>query len=122
MADGMCDWGSETPHARNHIITTLSPPSTVELCDEHYGPGLIPLLGVELGFEPGDFYGRVEKWMTAEAKKAARVLADAQAAAEAEGSEGPPAEGGDEHQGDGLEPNMYAADNPVYAGPGDDAA
>lgn len=88
MADGQCDWG-ETPHPRNHIITTLNPPASVELCDEHYGPGLIPLLAAELGLEPGEFYAQVERIIKREAGKAERALADAQAAEAAEGSQGP---------------------------------
>lgn len=89
MADGTCDWDAERPHARNHIITRLSPPASVELCDEHYGPGMIPLLADELGVEPGPFYAHIERYLKREAAKADRALADAQAAAEAEGSEGP---------------------------------
>lgn len=92
MADGICDWDAERPHARNHIITRLSPPASVELCDEHYGPGLIPLLADELGVEPGPFYAHVEKYLKREAIKADRALADAQAGAAAEGSEGPAGE------------------------------
>lgn len=89
MADGMCDWDTGTPHARNHILTTLSPPATVELCDEHYGPGMIPLVAAELGVDPGDFYGNIERFIARETKKADRALADAQAAEATEGSGGP---------------------------------
>lgn len=89
MADGLCEWDADGPHARNHIITRLSPPATVELCDEHYGPGLIPLLADELGVDPGPFYAHVEKYIKREAAKADRALAEAQAGAAAEGSEGP---------------------------------
>lgn len=119
MADGQCDWG-EIPHARNHILTTLSPPASVELCDEHYGPGLIPLLAAELGLDPGDFYSQVERIIKREAAKADRALADAQAAEAAKGSQGPAPADDDDHQGDGPAPNMYEADNPVYATPGGD--
>lgn len=98
MADGLCDWGEETPHARNHILTTLNPPATVELCDDHYGPGLIPLLAAELGVDPGPFYTNIERYLARESKKADRVLADAQAAEAAQGSQDPAA--GDQDQAD----------------------
>lgn len=106
MADGMCDWDADGPHARNHILTTLDPFSTIELCDEHYGPGMIPLLGAELGVDPNRFYGAVEKFLKAEGKRADKELADAQAAAAAEGSEEPAADGDGEGQGQHHEPVM----------------
>lgn len=87
--DGICDWDAEQPHARNHILTTLSPPASVELCDQHYGPGMIPLLAAELGVEPGPFYAYIEKYLKRETAKADRALADAQAAQATEGSGGP---------------------------------
>lgn len=104
--DGICDWDTGNPHARNHIITTLNPPASVELCDEHYGPGLIPLLAAELGLEPGPFYAHVEKYTKREAAKADRALSDAQAAEAAEGSQGPAA--GDD---DGRQPGPEGNDD-----------
>jgi hypothetical protein len=76
----------------NHLLTTINPPSTVETCDEHYAPSLIPILAAELGLEPGDFYASVERYIAREAKKAERALAEAQAAEAAKGSQGPAAD------------------------------
>ncbi len=84
----------------NHLLTTLNPPSTVSLCDEHYAPGLIPLLAAELGVDPGKFYGSVERFLAREAKEAARAVAGAQAAEAAKGSDGPPSPEAGQHQGD----------------------
>lgn len=84
----------------NHLITTISPPSSVSLCDEHYAPGLIPLLAAELGVDPGDFYTNTERFLDREAKKAERAVADAQAAESAKGSGGPAPAGDDQHQDD----------------------
>lgn len=94
--DGTCDWG-DTPHARNHIITTLQPPSTIELCDQDYAPGLIPLLAANLGVDPQALYTVIEKFLAREARKADKELADVQAAAAAEDSQqDDPTEGGHE--------------------------
>lgn len=73
----------------NHMITTINPPSTISTCGEHYAPSLIPILAAELGVDPGDFYGNVERYLAREAKKADKALADAQAAEAAKGSQGP---------------------------------
>lgn len=84
----------------NHLVTTMDSGATVSLCDEHFPAGLIPLLAAELGVDPGDFYGHVEKYLKAQAKKAERELADAQAAEAAKGSQPPAASpGGDQGQG-----------------------
>lgn len=95
MADGLCDWDEGNPHPRNHILTTLNPPATVELCDDHYGPGMIPLVAAELGLDPGDFYANVERYAKREQAKAERALAKAQAAE---------ADGGGEVQAEDDEP------------------
>jgi len=91
MANGQCDWG-DAPHARNHILTTIDPPGTVELCDDHYGPGLIPILAAELGVEPGPFYENVKRYIDRELAKAAKATVKAQAAeaAAAEDDDGLP--------------------------------
>lgn len=81
-----CEFGDCTS-APNHLLTTIAPPATVSLCDDHYPAGLIPLLAAELGVDPGDFYGHVEKYLARENKKAEKALADAQAAEAAKGSE-----------------------------------
>lgn len=73
----------------NHMITTISPASTISTCDEHYAPALIPLLAAELGVDPGQFYANTERFLDREAKKAERALAEAQAAEAAKGSQGP---------------------------------
>lgn len=111
MADGLCDWGGE-PHTRNHILTTISPPITVELCDDHYGPGLIPLLAAEIGVDPGKFYESVERFLARAAKAAERELADAQAAEQAEGSgSSGPDDGSD---GQVLDENPETGDMVLY--------
>lgn len=69
-----------------HIITDITNGASVSLCAEHYGPGMIPLLGAELGVDPMVFYAGVERILDREAKKAAKAVADAQAAQAAEGS------------------------------------
>lgn len=74
-----------------HIITDITNGASVSLCQEHYGPGMIPLLGAELGVEPMVFYADVERILAREAKKAAKQLADAQAAQAAKDSQ-PPSE------------------------------
>ena len=71
----------------NHMVTTINPASTISTCDDHYAPSLIPLLAAELGLDPGEFYGDVERIIKREAKRAEKALADAQAAEAAEGSQ-----------------------------------
>lgn len=79
MSDSACDF-DEPAHGRNWILTRLSPPVTVELCDEHLAPGMIGLLAADLGVEYGGLYGTIEKFLAREAKKAEKDLAAAQAA------------------------------------------
>lgn len=79
MADGACDLG-DVPHVRTWIITHLSPPVTIELCDEHFPPGLVGLLAADLGVEMPGLYTAIERFIGREAKKAAADLAAAQAA------------------------------------------
>ena len=99
MSDGACDY-DEPAHGRNWILTRLSPPVTVELCDEHLAPGLIGLLAADLGVEFADLYGAIERFLAREAKKADKALADAQAA-EGQAPDGlvPDAPGGDDDPG-----------------------
>lgn len=99
-----CVFGDCTA-AVNHMITTLNPASTISTCDEHYPASLIPLLGAELGVDPGEFYVYVEKYVKRETVKAEKALADAQAAEAAKGSQGTA--------------EQFAAANPA-AGLGDD--
>lgn len=113
-----CEFG-ECRNTVNVLITRLSPASTVSLCDEHYAPGLIPLLAAELGLDPGKFYANVERYMARAAKEADKALATAEAAAG--GPEGTDDPGNDDgHQADdGLpEPNFYPADGPAHADTG----
>lgn len=77
----------------NHLITTLRPPSTVMLCDEHYPAGLIPLLAAELGVDPTGLYAHIEKFLKSEARKADKAVADVQAAEAAKDSGSPGLEG-----------------------------
>jgi len=93
-----CEFG-DCPLGPTHLITTLTNGATVALCDDHYGPGLIPLLASELGVDPGDFYTYVERYLKRQAVKADKDLADAQAAKSAKGSK-VPAESPDGGQAD----------------------
>lgn len=90
--------------APNHLITTINPSATVTLCDEHYAPGLIPLLAAELGVDPGDFYANVERYVNRKAKDAERALADAQAQEAAKGSQGPAPGHGVKDEPESVEP------------------
>lgn len=83
-----CVFGDCTSQIR-YMITDMSAGSTVTLCDEHYAPGMIPLLAAALGVDPGDFYANVERYLKAQARKAEKELADAQAATAAKGSQSP---------------------------------
>jgi hypothetical protein len=122
MADGLCDWEGDGPHPRNHIITTLNPFSAVELCDDHYGPGLIPLLAGELGVDPGPFYANVERYLKAEQKRADKALAAAQAAEANQTGGEVQADNGGGGGGELPEPQFYPADGPAYSETGGDAA
>lgn len=96
-----CIWGDCTSQPL-HLITDLSNGSTVSLCDEHYAPGLIPLLAAQLGVDPTHFYAHVEKYIKAQNAKAEKELADAQAATAVKGSENPATSpDGDQGQADG---------------------
>ena len=121
MADGLCDWDSDTPHPRNHILTTISPPGTVELCDDHYGPGMIPLVAAELGLDPGDFYANVERYAKRAQAKYEKDLAAALAAEVEQNVAEDQADAAAAEGGELPEPNFYPADGPAYAPAGDDA-
>lgn len=92
MADGSCDFG-DPRHPRTWILTRLSPPVTIELCDEHIAPGLVPLLANELGIDFETLYAGIEKILKAEAKRADKALAQAEASEAGQVAEL-------EHQGD----------------------
>lgn len=85
-----------------HLLTDLRSGATVSLCEEDYGPGLIPILASELGVDAQALYSHVEKFLKAEAKKAEKELETAKAAA-AEDTQrsGPSAD--DDHQGDAAD-------------------
>lgn len=87
MADGACDFTDEV-HGRNWIITRLSPPVTIELCDEHLAPGLTPIIAAELGIEFETLYMNLDRLLKKEAVRAAKELAAAEQA-EAAGEEAP---------------------------------
>lgn len=72
-----------------HMITDISNGATVTLCDEHYGPGLIPLLAAALGVDFPGLYTVIERFVKRESAKAEKELADAQAAAAVKGSQDP---------------------------------
>lgn len=98
-----------------HMITNISNGATVTLCDEHYAPGLIPLLAGALDVDFGGLYTVVERFVKRESAKAEKELADAQAAAAVKGSQtpdtspagGPPDDDG--HDDDGHDPQGQAA-------------
>lgn len=79
MSDGACDF-TDDRHQRNWMITRIDPPHTLELCDEHLAPGLIPILASELGLEFDVLYAGIEKIVKREAAKAEKALALAEAA------------------------------------------
>lgn len=83
-----CEFGDCTAQPV-HLLTDTRNGATVSLCDEHYPPGIIPLLAAALGVEPMEFYAHIEKYLTAQAKKAERDLAKAQAAQAVKSSEAP---------------------------------
>jgi hypothetical protein len=85
-----CEFG-DCPLAPVHLITNITNGATVSLCDDHYAPGLIPLLAAALGVDPGDFYATVERYLKRQAVKADKDLADAQAAKPVKGSKAPAA-------------------------------
>lgn len=95
MADGYCDFGEER-HGRNWILTRLSPPTTIELCDEHIGPGLIPLLAAELGVDFDRLYTGIQKILERESKQVAKELAAAEAAEAAQAAGDDPGVGPDD--------------------------
>lgn len=86
MSDGRCDFDGE-PHTRNWILTRLSPPNTIELCDEHLAPGLVGILAPELGLDFTVLYDDIQRLLTREARKADKALAAAQAAEQQEASD-----------------------------------
>ena len=83
-----CIWG-DCAVQPVHLITDLRDGATVSLCDDHYAPGLIPLMGAALGVDPMAFYAHIEKYVKAQNAKAERELASAQAAAAVKGSKAP---------------------------------
>lgn len=75
-----CEWGDcKRPVA--HLLTDMRTGATVSLCEEDYGPGLIPILANELGVDAQSLYSHVEKFLKSEAKKAEKELEAAKAAA-----------------------------------------
>lgn len=83
-----CEFG-DCPAQPVHLLTDTRNGATVSLCDEHYAPGIIPLLAAALGVDPMEFYAHIEKYLTAQAKKAERELAKAQAAQAVKSSDAP---------------------------------
>ena len=116
-----CEFG-DCPLQPTHLITTITNGATVALCDEHYAPGLIPLLAAELGVDPGDFYVNIERYLKRQATKADKDLADAQAAPAVKGSKAPAASPDGDQGGQETDP-MNLTDAEYYgAGQGDGAA
>ena len=85
-----CEYGDCMLQFR-FMITDISNGNTITLCEEHYPPGLIPILASELGVDPGDFYTYVERYLKRQAAKAEKDLASAQAASTAKSSQAPAA-------------------------------
>lgn len=102
MADGQCDFSDQAPHGRNHILTTITPPATIELCDDHQVVGLLGILAVLLGLDPEGLRGAIKKYVNAQVRAAEREMARAQEAEQAKaaadpgdqapGAPGPPAD------------------------------
>lgn len=90
-----CIWGDCTAPVAV-ILTDLTNGASVSLCEEHEGPGLIPIVAGCLGVDATDLYGSIERFLDREKRKADKALADARAADAAQGSEGPPASGDDD--------------------------
>lgn len=102
MAGGYgCEFG-DCQSQVNHLVTTLNPASTISLCNEHYAPGLIPLLAADLGVDPGKFYASIEQFIKRAAAAAVKDAARAAAAAEAAGDDDRQADD-DDHQGDAAD-------------------
>lgn len=96
-----CEWG-ECTRPVAHLLTDMRTGATVSLCEEDYGPGLIPILANELGVDAQSLYSHVEKFLKSEAKKAEKELEAARAAAaEEQPPDGPPDD--DDHQGDQVD-------------------
>jgi hypothetical protein len=77
----------------NWIITRISPAGTISVCDDDMPMFLIPLLGSELGVDPGRFYESVKRFTDREAAREARAAKEAPPPAEAdERQEEPPQE------------------------------
>lgn len=89
MADGQCDFSDQAPHGRNHILTTISPPATIELCDDHQVVGLLGILAVLLGVDPEGLRGAIEKYINAQVRAAEKEMAKAQAAEQARAAADP---------------------------------
>lgn len=116
-----CVFG-DCPKQFQYMITDITNGSTVTLCEEHYPPGLIPLLAAALGVDPGKFYEMIEKYIKRQATQADRELASAQAATAVKSSKAPAAspnggQGDDDDQADDDQ-----ADDQQAATVGGDAA
>jgi hypothetical protein len=99
-----CVFG-DCPKQFRYMITDITNGNTVTLCEEHYAPGLIPILGSELGVDPGDFYATVERYIKRQQAKADSDLAKAQSAKAVKSSKAPAASpnggpAGDDHADD----------------------
>ena len=92
MASGLCDWEGD-PHPRNRIITTISPPVTVESCDDHYLPTLIALMAIDTGTDADRLTETVRRFLAAEEKRAAKATEQAARAVPHNGPGQPPTPG-----------------------------
>lgn len=116
-----CVFG-DCPKQFTQMITNITNGATVTLCEEHYAPGLIPILASELGVDPGDFYAVVERYLKRQQSKADKDLADAQAAAAAVKGSKAPAASPDDHQAPDDDDDDHQADDHQAATVGGDAA
>lgn len=82
-----CQWG-DNPHSAVHLITNIETGTVVGLCEDHFAPGLIPVLAFNLGVDASELYKAIEKFVAAETKKAALAADAARAAAEQDGQGG----------------------------------
>lgn len=88
-----CAFG-DASHQVNWLITHLSPPLTVSVCDDDFPMAVIPLLASSLGVDQGRLYESVKRFVDREQAKAKRdTQAEAERDAKAAGVE--PADPGD---------------------------
>lgn len=82
MAAGYECIGEDCPKPVNWLVTHMSPPGTLAICDDDFPVIVIPVLAQALGVDAGRLYDVIRKHVDKEAKAAAKAL-EAAAALEA---------------------------------------